>query len=60
MHRPSRHRAARWESGGVIVYIRNGIASGAIFLKKVPSELVWIKFDKNAFDFHKDILICVF
>ena len=60
MHRPSRHRAARRSSGGVIVYIRNDIASGVTFLKKGPSELVWIKLDKNAFGFHKDILICVF
>ena len=60
MHRPSRHRAARRASGGVIVYIGNDIVSGVAFLKKGPSELVWIKLDKNAFGFHKDILMCVF
>ena len=60
MHRPSRHRAARRASGGVIVYIRNDIASGVTFLNKGPSELVWIKLDKNAYGFHRDILICVF
>ena len=59
MHRTFKHKSARRASGGVIAYIRNEIAKGVTFLKKGPAELLWIKLDRDAFGFQRDILICL-
>lgn len=57
MSNRKKHKKARRNSGGIIVYAKNEIAKGITKLSKSHSDILWIKLDKTFFNLSKDLFI---
>jgi len=54
MYRKYRHRKARRNSGGIVVYVRNEYKNGITLVRKNYDTMVWFKFDKTFFNIEED------
>ena len=57
IHR-KRSERARYDSGGLAIYVRNEIKESFKFLPATSSQYAWVKLEKNAFNMSKDMFIC--
>ena len=57
-YRKFRHKRARRNSGGIVIYIRENIKNGISVVKNHFDTLIWLKFDKHFFRFQEDIYLC--
>ena len=58
LYRKYRHKKAKHNSGGIVIYCRDDISRGVSIVKNVHNSLVWIKFDKYYFKISEDVLLC--
>ena len=57
-YRKFKHRKAKRNSGGIVIYVRNTIKTGISIAKNHYDTLVWLKLDKDLFGFQNNIFIC--
>jgi exonuclease III len=56
-YRKFRHRNAKRNSGGIVIYVRNEIKGGLSIVKNWHDTIVWIKLDRDFFGTVEDIYI---
>lgn len=57
-YRKFRHRKAKRNSGGIVVFIRDCILPGIEMVKNHYDTLIWFKLDKDFFQFKEDVYLC--
>lgn len=60
-YRKFRHRRAKRNSGGIVIFIRDSILPGVSVVRNHHDTIVWLKLDKIFFNFQTDIyLSCLY
>ena len=57
-YRKFRHRKARRNSGGIILYYKEDIQEGIQIIKNHFDTIIWVKLDKTFFKLSEDIFLC--
>ena len=57
--RKTKHKNARRNSGGILIYCKKSIRGGVIKLKNSHSDIQWLKLDKSFFGLNNDIYLCI-
>lgn len=53
----TKHKNARRNSGGIILYVKNAITKGITRIQKSHSDILWIILNQNFFNLTKDLYI---
>ena len=57
-YRKFRHRRAKRNSGGTVIFIKNTIKDGITIVKNNYDTIVWLKLCKTFFHNENDIYLC--
>ncbi|MEW8546452.1 MAG: reverse transcriptase family protein, partial [Candidatus Thiodiazotropha sp.] len=57
-YRKFRHRRARRNSGGVVIYVKSELKNGVKIVKNIHDTIIWLKLEKSFFDQPEDFYIC--
>ena len=57
-YRKFRHRRAKRNSGGIVLYCKNTIKNGVTIVKNHFDTIIWLKLDKAFFANDSDIYVC--
>lgn len=58
-YRKFRHRNAKRNCGGAVIYVKNNIKDEISIVKNSHDTLIWLKLDKKCFCVNEDLYICV-
>lgn len=56
--RKYKHKNAKRNSGGIVVYVKNEICGGITVVRNHYDSIIWLKIDKNFFKLKNDIYLC--
>ena len=57
-YRKFRHRNARRNSGGIVLYYKTGLKDGITIVLNNYDTIIWVKLDKTFFSLPEDVYLC--
>ena len=57
-HRKFRHRNARPNGGGIVLYYKTGLKDGITIVRNNYGTIIWVKLDKTFFSLPEDVYLC--
>ena len=58
LYRKFRHRNAKRNSGGIVVYINEKLSEGISIVKNNFDTIVWLKIDNTFFSLNSNVYLC--
>jgi hypothetical protein len=59
IHRTQKKLGTKRDSGGLLIYVSDKLSNKVHFAKSYEDSILWIKLDKELFDFSEDVLLCL-
>jgi len=59
LNRTNKHKNAKRDSGGLIIYVRNNLKQNVELLKYKNDRIIWLKINKSVFNSENDVFVCL-